>query len=105
MIMAGGTGGHIFPALAVAGAPARAGLGRRVARQRARGMEARLVPPRGYTMAWIRFSGVRGKGLLRVRAAAAEPAHRVLAERARDLRAPARRRARDGRLRLVSRAA
>ena len=29
------------------------------------GMEARIVPPRGYAMAWIRFSGLRNKGLLR----------------------------------------
>ena len=28
------------------------------------GMEARLVPPMGYTMAWIRFSGVRRRGLV-----------------------------------------
>jgi UDP-N-acetylglucosamine--N-acetylmuramyl-(pentapeptide) pyrophosphoryl-undecaprenol N-acetylglucosamine transferase len=27
-------------------------------------MEERLIPPRGYTMAWVRFAGVRGKGLL-----------------------------------------
>ena len=27
------------------------------------GMEERLIPPRGYTMAWVRFAGVRGKGL------------------------------------------
>ena len=28
------------------------------------GMEARLVPQHGYTMAWVSMSGVRGKGLL-----------------------------------------
>ena len=29
------------------------------------GMEARLVPARGYEMAWVRFSALRGKGILR----------------------------------------
>jgi UDP-N-acetylglucosamine--N-acetylmuramyl-(pentapeptide) pyrophosphoryl-undecaprenol N-acetylglucosamine transferase len=65
MIMAGGTGGHIFPALSVAEQVRAAGwnvvwLGSRA------GMEARLVPPRGYAMAWIRFSGLRGKGVVRM---------------------------------------
>jgi UDP-N-acetylglucosamine--N-acetylmuramyl-(pentapeptide) pyrophosphoryl-undecaprenol N-acetylglucosamine transferase len=29
------------------------------------GMETKLVPPRGYEMAWVRFAALRGKGLLR----------------------------------------
>src|SRR5438093_11225370 len=63
MIAAGGTGGHVFPGLAVADA-LRAGGWRVVWLGSESGMEARLVAQRGYEMAAVRFSGVRGKGAL-----------------------------------------
>lgn len=63
LVMAGGTGGHIFPGLAVAQALREQGW--RVHWLGAPGsMEERLVPPQGFPLEKIDFSGVRGKGLL-----------------------------------------
>jgi UDP-N-acetylglucosamine--N-acetylmuramyl-(pentapeptide) pyrophosphoryl-undecaprenol N-acetylglucosamine transferase len=64
MVMAGGTGGHVYPALAVADALRARGwdvfwLGTRS------GLEARVVPAAGIDMVWVKMGGLRGKGLLR----------------------------------------
>lgn len=63
LIMAGGTGGHVFPALAVAEALRTQGwetqwLGTQ------RGIEARLVPSAGIELHTMQVQGLRGKGLL-----------------------------------------
>lgn len=62
LIMAGGTGGHIFPGMAVA--KALRDKGWRVHWLGApNSMESRLVPPQGFTLETVDFSGVRGKGI------------------------------------------
>ena len=68
LVMAGGTGGHIFPGLAVA--EALRDKGWRVHWLGGKGstgspsMESQLVPPRGFAFETIDFSGVRGKGVV-----------------------------------------
>jgi len=63
MIMAGGTGGHVFPGLAVA-AELRARQREVVWLGTQRGIEARLVPQHGIEIEWITIAGVRGRGAL-----------------------------------------
>lgn len=62
MILAGGTGGHIYPGLAVADALQDRGIGVHWLGARG-GMECGMVEARGMALDLVRISGVRGKGL------------------------------------------
>lgn len=62
LIMAGGTGGHVFPALAVA-RELRAGGAEVLWLGTRSGLEAEIVPRAGFALATVAIGGLRGKGL------------------------------------------
>lgn len=62
LIMAGGTGGHVFPALAVARELLSQGVEVRWLGTR-KGIESRIVPEAGLAISYISVNGLRGKGL------------------------------------------
>lgn len=62
LIAAGGTGGHIFPGLAVAQELMRRGWHAEWVGSD-RGLEARVIPRAGIGLHILRFGGLRGKGL------------------------------------------
>jgi len=68
LIMAGGTGGHVFPALAVAAELSDRGIAVSWLGTR-RGLESRVVPAAGYPLEIMRVSGIRGKGVMKMIAA------------------------------------
>jgi UDP-N-acetylglucosamine--N-acetylmuramyl-(pentapeptide) pyrophosphoryl-undecaprenol N-acetylglucosamine transferase len=76
LIMAGGTGGHVFPALALA----------RLLRARQHdiiwlgtraGLEARIVPAENIAIEWLSMSGLRGKGVATLLAAPFKLVHSI----------------------------
>ena len=65
LVMAGGTGGHVYPALAVARA-LQANSREVVWLGTHRGLESRVVPAAGIDIEWISVKGLRRKGALAV---------------------------------------
>jgi UDP-N-acetylglucosamine--N-acetylmuramyl-(pentapeptide) pyrophosphoryl-undecaprenol N-acetylglucosamine transferase len=76
LIMAGGTGGHVFPALALARL-LRAKSYEIVWLGTQRGLEARVVPAEKIEIEWLAMSGLRGKGFATLLAAPFKLAHSI----------------------------
>ncbi|MGH7821608.1 MAG: undecaprenyldiphospho-muramoylpentapeptide beta-N-acetylglucosaminyltransferase [Candidatus Binatia bacterium] len=71
IIAGGGTGGHLFPGLAVADALARRRSGRILFVGSSRGIETRVVPREGYELRQLPIRALRGQGTLATAASAA----------------------------------
>src|SRR6202795_4336062 len=63
LIAGGGTGGHVFPAMAIAQEWLSRGIGREVVLVGTqRGIEMKLVPQAGLPLETLRVAGLKGKG-------------------------------------------
>jgi UDP-N-acetylglucosamine--N-acetylmuramyl-(pentapeptide) pyrophosphoryl-undecaprenol N-acetylglucosamine transferase len=76
LIMAGGTGGHVFPALALARL-LRAASHEVVWLGTKAGLEARVIPAENIDIEWLAMSGLRGKGVATLLAAPFKLAHSI----------------------------
>ena len=77
LIMAGGTGGHVFPALAVAHALQEKGIAVHWLGTE-HGLEARVVKDAGLPISFIKISGLRGNGLMRLLFAPIKISHAII---------------------------
>jgi UDP-N-acetylglucosamine--N-acetylmuramyl-(pentapeptide) pyrophosphoryl-undecaprenol N-acetylglucosamine transferase len=76
LIMAGGTGGHVFPALALARL-LRAASHEVVWLGTKAGLEARVIPAENISIEWLSMSGLRGKGAITLLAAPFKLMHSI----------------------------
>ena len=100
LVAGGGTGGHLYPGIAIAEEVRTATGGEAVFVGTSRGLESRLVPAAGFPLELVTVSGLKRMGLRGPAARAGAAAGRVPRIGAHPAPPPPRRRAGRGRLRV-----